>query len=172
MKRYLPDGQRGMTLIEILLVITITAILSSTGISSWQNYRQRAVLEQSSAGLLAFLTRVQASANWRNQTYLLQVGKQGTRGCVAANQTKREGECDSDSGLRFVLPESLLDLEVSHSDIGFGFYGIRNTAGTGHIVVSNPAGRVRVILSAKGRLRRCSESINGQQPYLPGIAAC
>ncbi|MCD1125111.1 prepilin-type N-terminal cleavage/methylation domain-containing protein [Jinshanibacter sp. LJY008] len=172
MKRYLPDGQRGMTLIEILLVITITAILSLTGISGWQNYRQRAALEQSSAGLLAFLTRVQATANWRNQTYLLQVGKLGTRGCIAASQTKRDGECDSDSGLRFVLPESTIGLEVSHSDIGFGFYGIRNTAGTGHIVVSNQAGRVKVILSAKGRLRRCSESINGQQPYLPGITPC
>ena len=161
-----------MTLIEILLVIAITAILSATGISSWQNYRQRAVLEQSSAGLLAFLTRAQAAANWRNQTYLLQVGKQGARGCVAASQTKRNGECDTDSGLRFVLPEPSLNLEVSHSDIGFGFYGIRNTAGTGHIVVSNQAGRVKVILSAKGRLRRCSESINGQQPYLPGISPC
>lgn len=161
-----------MTLIEILLVIAITAILSAMGISSWQNYRQRAVLEQSSAGLLAFLTRAQAAANWRNQTYLLQLGKQGARGCVAASQTKRNGECDTDSGLRFVLPEPSLNLEVSHSDIGFGFYGIRNTAGTGHIVVSNQAGRVKVILSAKGRLRRCSESINGQQPYLPGISPC
>ncbi|MDU7768282.1 MAG: prepilin peptidase-dependent protein, partial [Serratia marcescens] len=48
-----------------------------------------------------------------------------------------------------------------------GFYGLRNTAQAGHILLSNDAGSLRLVLSARGRLRLCSE---GQR--VRGIALC
>ncbi|AKJ43082.1 prepilin-type N-terminal cleavage/methylation domain-containing protein [Pragia fontium] len=172
MKSNLSDGQRGMTLMEILFVIAIMAILSTSGINSWQGYRQRILLEQTSAGLLAFLSRTQSAANWHNQTYLLTLGRRGNRYCLRAGQSASGSECASDIGLIFLLPDNSFEIALNQSEIGLGFYGLRNTAGAGHIVLSNVAGRVRLVLSAKGRLRRCSESIDGHQPYLPGIVPC
>ncbi|MEX0631298.1 hypothetical protein M8494_00635 [Serratia ureilytica] len=46
-------------------------------------------------------------------------------------------------------------------------YGLRNTAQAGHILLSNDAGSLRLVLSARGRLRLCSE---GQR--VRGIALC
>ncbi|MDR0805871.1 MAG: prepilin-type N-terminal cleavage/methylation domain-containing protein [Enterobacteriaceae bacterium] len=172
MKTNLLNRQCGMTLMEILLVIAVMAILSTSGINSWQGYQQRQLLEQTSADLLAFLSRVQSAANWHNQTYLLHAGMRGNQRCITASQAIFDARCSSDIGMRFIFPDTAIAVELSQSELSLGFYGLRNTAGAGNIVVSNAAGRVRLILSAKGRLRRCSASINGHQPYLPGIARC
>ncbi|ELI8305817.1 prepilin peptidase-dependent protein, partial [Yersinia enterocolitica] len=48
-----------------------------------------------------------------------------------------------------------------------GFYGIRNTAQAGNIMLSNPAGHIRLIISSRGRIRLCSE---GQS--IAGIHLC
>ncbi|MNC39907.1 hypothetical protein D3C75_885910 [compost metagenome] len=48
-----------------------------------------------------------------------------------------------------------------------GFYGLRNNAQAGHILLSNGAGRLRLVLSAKGRLRLCSEGVS-----IRGITTC
>ncbi|WP_261867673.1 prepilin-type N-terminal cleavage/methylation domain-containing protein [Budvicia aquatica] len=166
------NNESGMTLIEMMLVIAIMAILTSSGLNSWQNYQQRTLLEQASAGALAFMAQVQFAADWRNSAYRLRIGRRGNVGCISAGLQAESSDCHSEAGLIFRLPDPGLSLEIAQSDIGLGFYGLRNTAGSGHLVVSNQAGRVRLVISAKGRLRRCSEKVAGQSPYLPGIVSC
>lgn len=166
------NNQSGMTLIEMMLVITIMAILAGSGLNSWQNYQQRTLLEQASAGALAFMVQVQFAADWRNQSYRLRIGRRGNIACISAGLRAESRDCHSEVGLVFTLPDPGLSLDIVQSEIGLGFYGLRNTAGSGHIVVSNRAGRVRLIISARGRLRRCSEAVAGQSPYLPGIVLC
>ena len=161
-----------MTLVEMMLVIAIMAILSTAGVNSWQNYQQRILLEQASSGALAFMSQVQFAADWRNQAYRIRIGKRGDLACISAGTLAESHDCHSETGLIYILADKGLSLTISQSDLGFGFYGLRNTAGTGHLLISNSAGRVRLIISAKGRLRRCSEKVGGLQPYLSGIAAC
>ena len=45
--------------------------------------------------------------------------------------------------------------------------GVRHTAGAAHLVLSNSAGRLRVVLSGRGRVRLCSE-----QGRWAGIPPC
>jgi prepilin peptidase dependent protein A len=53
------------------------------------------------------------------------------------------------------------------SEKTIGFYGLRNTAQAGHLTLSNAAGTARVILSARGRIRLCSEG-----KAIAGMAVC
>ncbi|ERP76387.1 hypothetical protein L327_04975, partial [Yersinia pestis S3] len=48
-----------------------------------------------------------------------------------------------------------------------GFYGVRNTAQAGNIILSSPAGRIRLVISSRGRIRLCSE-----QQSMAGIHLC
>ncbi|WP_281350982.1 prepilin-type N-terminal cleavage/methylation domain-containing protein [Budvicia diplopodorum] len=166
------NTQSGMTLIEMMLVVAIMAILTTGGMTSWQSYQQRIFLEQASSGALAFMSQVQFAADWRNRSYRIRIGRRENVACISAGQLADSSDCHSELGLAFTLPDPGLSLDMSQSDIGLGFYGLRNSAGTGHLTVVNRAGRVRLIVSAKGRLRRCSEKVDGRQPYLPGIAPC
>ncbi|CDG48273.1 prepilin-type N-terminal cleavage/methylation domain-containing protein [Serratia symbiotica] len=63
--------------------------------------------------------------------------------------------------------QQLLAFLIRLQDKEIGFYGVRNNAQAGHIVLSNGAGSLRLVLSAKGRLRVCSERKNAR-----GIALC
>lgn len=161
-----------MTLLEMMLVIAIMAILATGGVNSWQNYQQRILLEQASSGALAFMSQVQFAADWRNQAYRIRIGKRGELPCISAGALAISDDCHSEDGLVYIFANKALSLKLTQSELGLGFYGLRNTAGAGHLLISNSSGRVRLIISAKGRLRRCSEKVGDQQHYLPGISVC
>ncbi|WP_411704297.1 prepilin peptidase-dependent protein [Edaphovirga cremea] len=156
-------AQSGMTLIETLLVMVLIGMMTTWGLSSWRSYQQALQLEQSAQQLLAFLTTQQADANWRNESVVLWV-KQGKGGCVGTHAVSPE--CANAGGRVFRLPYSSVSLS-DFSANNMGFYGLRNAALPGHIRLSSNAGSVRVILSARGRLRLCSE----KQQVL-GIGVC
>ncbi|MGL6017821.1 MAG: prepilin-type N-terminal cleavage/methylation domain-containing protein, partial [Gibbsiella quercinecans] len=63
--------QRGFTLLELLAVMALVAILTGWGVGQWHRQQQVLRLEHTAQQLLAFLTRVQADANWRNRAALL-----------------------------------------------------------------------------------------------------
>lgn len=168
MKTIRLNEQHGLSLIELLLAMTVMAIIATGGVQGWQSYRQRAALEQASAELLAFMSRLQQAAHWRNETFLLRTDKERDRDCLIASRRSEEASCFSTSGLVYRLPMEGMRLELQQSELGLGFYGLRNTAGAGHIVVQGKAGRVRIVLSATGRLRRCVEGDDG----LAGIPRC
>lgn len=156
-------GQCGMTLIELLVVMTLAGLLTGWGISHWRDYQQALRLEHTAQQLLAFLTRMQADANWRNRTALLGV-KTGARWCIRSGLAPSDCKASGDD----VFIPHYTDVQLAgYTQKEMGFYGLRNNAQAGHIVLSNGAGSLRMVLSAKGRLRLCSEGRN-----IRGISLC
>lgn len=148
-----PEHQQGLTLIELLIVMVLAGMLTSWGVSQWYHYQQALRLEQTAQQLLAFLTRLQADANWHNRNVLLWF-RPGKIWCIGSGPQAASCTALTD---RAFTPEHL-DVELQgYTQKEMGFYGVRNNAQAGHILLGNPAGRIRLVLSAKGRLRLCSE---------------
>lgn len=75
----------GFTLPELLIALTLIALLSAGGIQGWAAYQQAVRLEQQTQLVMLFLQRVQANAYWYNDTRTLsviQVDKTWCRGIV------------------------------------------------------------------------------------------
>lgn len=149
---------RGFTLLEILVVLTIVALLAGGGMQAWIGYQQALRLEQGAQQLLDFLNRVQANAYWHNQTRTAQLVRQRERWCMVSD-AERQAEnmlCREASGQQYVSPTQAITVANATSN-RFVFYGLRSTAQAGHITLMNPAGKLRLIISVRGRMRLCSE---------------
>ncbi|GKW16163.1 prepilin peptidase-dependent protein A [Pectobacterium carotovorum subsp. carotovorum] len=151
--------QRGFTLLELLVVLTIVALMAGGGLHGWIQYQQAIRLEQSAQQLLDFLSRVQANAYWHNETRTAKLIQQGERWCMVAGQNEKQTEetCRENHPGQFVRLTQDVVLATFTSNV-FTFFGLRNAAQAGHISLSNAAGQVRLIISVRGRMRLCSES--------------
>lgn len=151
--------QRGFTLLELLVVLTIVALMAGGGLHGWIQYQQAIRLEQSAQQLLDFLSRVQANAYWHNETRTVKLIPQGDLWCMVAGQNEKQAEetCRENHLGQFVRRTQEVVLARSTSSI-FTFFGLRNAAQAGHISLSNAAGQLRLIISVRGRMRLCSES--------------
>lgn len=152
-----------MTLIEVMLVLGLVATLSVWSLQGWRAHQQRAELAQQAQGLRLYLTDLRAQSYQHSQTRLLWA-RVGSPGCVGSGA--KPAECPQ-AGAGVFNPSAAGITVGIFSEKIIGFYGLRNTAQAGHITLSNAAGTVRVILSARGRIRLCSE---GQS--IAGIAVC
>lgn len=159
------EPSRGVTLLELLVVMIIVALLAGGGLRAWTGYQQALRLEQGAQQLLVFLSRAQAKAYWHNETRTIRLMQQGEYWCMDSGADSEGGSlgcsagngCCDDSGLQFRRMSKDLAVIRSTSDV-FAFYGLRNTAWPGHITLSNPAGKVRLVISVRGRMRLCSET--------------
>lgn len=142
-----------MTLVEMMLVMALTAMFTLWGLHSWQHYQKALRLEKSAKQLRIYLTGLQTEANWYNRSVILW-GIQGIRGCVGQGDTPVD--CASAGNRSFILPDNGIELADFTAKV-MGFYGLRNSAQSGHITLQNEVGKIRVVLSARGRLRLCSE---------------
>lgn len=152
-----------MTLIEVMLVLGLIAMLSIWSLQGWREHQQRAQLGQQAQRLRLYLTELQAQSYRYNQTILLWA-RTGSAGCVGSGN--RPADCSlAATGVFYpTVPDISVGL-ISEKTIGF--YGLRNTAQAGHLTLSNAAGTARVILSARGRIRLCSEG-----KAIAGMAVC
>ncbi|KHN51247.1 prepilin peptidase-dependent protein [Pectobacterium fontis] len=150
---------RGFTLLELLVVLTIVALMAGGGLHGWIQYQQAIRLEQSAQQLLDFLSRVQANAYWHNETRTVKLISQGELWCVVAGQHEKQAEdvCRENHSGQFVRRTQEIVLATFTSNV-FTFFGLRNAAQAGHISLSNAAGQLRLIISVRGRMRLCSES--------------
>ncbi|MBQ4791743.1 prepilin peptidase-dependent protein [Pectobacterium versatile] len=151
--------RRGFTLLELLVVLTIVALMAGGGLHGWIQYQQAIRLEQSAQQLLDFLSRVQANAYWHNETRTAKLIPQGELWCMVAGQNEKQAEdtCRENHPRQFVRRTQNVVLEKFTSNV-FTFFGLRNAAQAGHISLSNSAGQLRLIISVRGRMRLCSES--------------
>ncbi len=131
----------------------LVAMLTGWGLYQWRDYQQALRLEQSALQLQAFLTRLQTDANWRNRAALLWL-QPGAHWCVGSG-TPVSCQTQTERWL-FAADQPGITLH-SGQQKEIGFYGMRNNAQAGHMVLANSAGRIRLVLSARGRLRLCSE---------------
>ncbi|RUR95225.1 prepilin peptidase-dependent protein [Pectobacterium versatile] len=151
--------QRGFTLLELLVVLTIVALMAGGGLHGWIQYQQAIRLEQSAQQLLDFLSRVQANAYWHNETRTAKLVPQGELWCMVAGQNEKQAEdtCRENHLGQFVRRTQDVVLAKFTSNV-FTFFGLRNAAQAGHISLSNSAGQLRLVISVRGRMRLCSES--------------
>lgn len=151
--------QRGFTLLELLVVLTIVALMAGGGLHGWIQYQQAIRLEQSAQQLLDFLSRVQANAYWHNETRTAKLIPQGELWCMVAGQNEKQAEdtCRENHLGQFVRRTQDVVLAKFTSNV-FTFFGLRNAAQAGHISLSNSAGQLRLVISVRGRMRLCSES--------------
>lgn len=157
------EEELGMSLIEMMVVVALVAVCALWGMHNWHSYRQALKLEQHAQQLRLYLYGIQAEANNYNRAAVLwAIG--GAGGCAGTGE--RPSDCNNATGKIFTLDEP--DIALSESaESTMGFYGVRNAALAGHLTLMNSAGRLRVVLSARGRMRLCSEV----QPLL-GISVC
>ncbi|WP_127157629.1 prepilin peptidase-dependent protein [Pectobacterium polaris] len=151
--------RRGFTLLELLVVLTIVALMAGGGLHGWIQYQQAIRLEQSAQQLLDFLGRVQANAYWYNETRTAKLIPQGELWCMVVGQNEKQAEetCHENHPGQFVRRTQDVVLAKFTSNV-FTFFGLRNAAQAGHISLSNSAGQLRLIISVRGRMRLCSEA--------------
>jgi prepilin peptidase dependent protein A len=158
------EKQKGISIIELLLVIALVGITALWGGQSWHDYRQRERLADSARQLLAFLTHLQAQTNRSNNKTLLWVQRTG-QGCLGSGK-KTVTPCSALTGTVFIPPYADVAIVIPLQK-EMGFFGVRNTAQAGNIILSSPAGRIRLIISSRGRMRLCSEAQS-----ISGIRVC
>ncbi len=145
---------RGFSLVEVMLVMAIIVTLGAGGIHGWQKWRQQQRLWITVQQVRNLLQQLRSDANWRNVEHLLNLSRSGTRWCLSS-RLAADKPCESAS--RWGLAQAFSEVEVIEITAGLGFYGTRNTAWPGHLILRSPAGEWRVILSAWGRIRICKK---------------
>ena len=147
----------GFTLPELLLVMVIAGILSLGALHSWQRWQQHQQLRDSVQQLQGFLLRLRAHANWHNSDLSLWLIP-GERGCLGVGVKPAEG-CELPS--RWWLAPPNADVRFSAIIGEPGFFGRRDVARPGSIEIESAAGRWRVIISARARIRACQTGEKG-----------
>ncbi len=144
--------QLGFSLAEVMLVMAIIVTLSTGGVYGWQKWQQQQRLWITVQQSRSFLQQLRSDANWKNEERLLRLSRSGSRWCLSSHLAA-DSRCKSAS--RWHLPQPFAEVDIVEMTAGVGFYGIRNTAWPGHLILRSPAGEWKIILSAWGRIRAC-----------------
>ena len=144
--------QQGFSLIEMMVVMIIVAVLGAGGLFGWQQWQQQQRLWITTQHVRNLLEELRSDANWHNRDHLLVVKRTEKMWCLTSKLVE-DSECHSDK--RWRLNQPFTDVDITEITPGMGFYGLRNTAWPGHIMLQSMAGKWRVVLSAQGRVRVC-----------------
>lgn len=142
---------RGFTLLEMMVVVTIISLLSLGAWSGWHGWQQRLQLDDSAQQIQRLLQRLRSDANWHNTVHLVWLKSAG-RWCLGTGTA----DCLSITKHALRAPHPGVIVELVTRDLGF--YGRKNNAHPGAILIGNEAGKRRIIVSSHGRVRVCSPS--------------
>lgn len=151
------EPHHGFTLPELLFVLVIVGILSLGALQGWQRWQQRQQLRETAQQLQGFLQRLRAQANWQNQDRALWL-MPGERWCLGSGP-KPDAGCERGRRLQFIAPYPGVSLTSVRGEPGF--YGRRNMAKAGSLEFGNASGRLRLIISARARIRLCQPEEQG-----------
>lgn len=147
------NRQHGYTLIEMLVTMMLVVILSATGIYSWQRWQQQQRLWQVACQVRDYLVLLRDDANWHNRDRVISAGQSAGGWCLSA--TGEDVDCSAKTP--FTLQPLWSGIALQHLTAGIGFYGLRNSAWAGHILLQSDGGTWRIIVSNWGRIRLCRE---------------
>lgn len=149
------NRQRGYTLIETLIVISIVLILSASGLYGWQRWQQSQRLWQTASAIRDYLLYLRNDANWHNADRRVRVNRTAQRWCLVADDSIL---ADCPSGNPAVFQPLWTEVSLSKITPNLTFFGVRNTAWAGSIALSSAAGSWNIVISSWGRIRLCEES--------------
>lgn len=154
----------GYSLLEILVIICIGAILVSVGIPHWKTLQLREELVSTTKQLAYFLNEVQIKANTYNDTYHFYLFS--SPWCLVASKQEDSSSCLEEE-LKFIKPENSVEISGLTDKKTISFWGRRNMAQTGSLILRNQIGETKVLISFRGRIRFCYET-----GYLSGLPPC
>ncbi|AYA42121.1 prepilin peptidase-dependent protein [Xenorhabdus nematophila] len=157
--------KNGFTLLELLIAMLIISISLSWGLYHWGKYQHRLHLQSAVNNVLSFMEREQIQANYLNQDRTLWLIN-GQFWCLVSSVIQIS-DCNEGDGIRVYSPYDDVLLVSSTTD-RIDFYGVRNTAMPASFTLANSAGEISVIISRRGRIRTCSNTIS-QLPNCEGI---
>lgn len=143
--------ENGFTLIETLVAISLTVIVSATGLYGWESWQQRQRLWQTASQVRDFLAFLRNDANRHNRDHAITLRRDGTKACLLSSVVP-----GCESGGPFVMKPLWPEVEIGEITPSLGFYGLRDTAWAGRIRLNSRAGEWLVIVSNGGRIRMCN----------------
>ncbi|WP_105744271.1 prepilin peptidase-dependent protein [Cronobacter dublinensis] len=144
--------QQGYSLIEVMVVLVIVISMSAAGVYGWQRWQQQQRLWQTAQQTRDFLEQLREDANWRNVDHKLWLQREPQGWCLG---TQASGGQTCRKGTKNQFSPPWPEVDVSEMTPGLAFFGLRNTAWPGHLILRNGACEWRIIISVWGRIRLC-----------------
>ncbi|WP_391488153.1 prepilin peptidase-dependent protein [Leclercia tamurae] len=142
--------EKGFTLMEMLIAISLIMTLSAAGLYGWRRWQQQQQLWQTARQVRDYLVVLRNDAWRNNQDHTVTLKQDGKRWCLLKSGIP---ECQADNA--FVLTPQWPDIQVTELTPALGFYGLRDTAWAGRVHLQSQAGEWLILISAWGRIRMC-----------------
>lgn len=178
-KPFLGAGQRGFTLIEMMITVAIAAILLTVVAPSFQDFFQKNRVKRAAEEVYGLVSRARAETATRDQNMFVSinsanwcVGFANAAGCdCTATNPAALGACSVPVAgvpvLEVVDGANFANVTMSAETFGGGttFNRVRGTAGTGRVTLESGDWALDVRVSNKGRVRICSPTATRAMGY-------
>lgn len=156
MRLFSYSSRAGFTLVEVLIVLVITAILAGLGSQSLTQWQYRQQVKATASDLTYFLNRLRQQAYHYHRTISFIPSLDNEESLVRAVSEPRAGKVEQWTWKPSTSQVKLLAMIGEPR-----FFGKHGTAWPGSFEVGNEVTRWRVIISAHGRVRYCEDQDKG-----------
>ncbi|OCG64815.1 hypothetical protein A9G39_10530 [Gilliamella sp. Imp1-6] len=154
----------GVSLLELLITICISAILVTIGVEHWKEQQLRNELAYTTKQLAYFLYQAQMKASFRNENYIIY--QFTSPWCIAITNDEKPTSCN-EGVLYFIKPDNSVEISELLNNKSALILGRRNLAQPKSFQLKNKIGTSRIFISLFGRIRFCAEN-----SYITGIPPC
>ena len=143
--------EKGFTLIEMLIALSLIVTLSAAGLYGWRRWQQQQQLWQTARQVRDYLVVLRNDAWRNNRDHIVTLKRAGKQWCLLKTGIPA---CLADNA--FVLMPQWSDIQVTELTPALGFYGLRDTAWAGRVRLQSQAGEWLILISAWGRIPMCN----------------